>query len=250
MKILVVANRKGGVGKTLLTTHAAWWFAERNLRVLVIDLDTQANTSRTLDATIEVGEAIDFFEPQASFYHDLAPGCIHLMRATDRLDAQKSKGPGITTNFCQNIAKISSKFDVCVIDTSPDQNFVNISALMAATHVVSPVNLGDYAVDGIGLLLKTIVGIKEKYNKNMTFIGLIPNMFVKNQPFQVQALRSLIEEYSQKYVFPATIGYRSAFEESVASKSPVWTNKKTAAREAATEMKTVLLMINERMGLS
>lgn len=250
MKILVVANRKGGVGKTLLTTHAAWWFAERNLRVLVIDLDTQANTTRTLDGAVDVGEAIDLFDDQATFSYDLVPGVIHLMQATDSLDGQKSKGAGITATFRQNIAQLASKFDVCVIDTSPDQNFVNVSALMVATHVVSPLNLGDYAVDEIGLLLKTIVGIKEKYNQNMQFIGLIPNMFIKNQPYQVQALRDLITEYSQKYVFPATIGHRSAFEESVALKSPVWTNKKTAAREASTEMKSVMMMITQRMGLS
>lgn len=55
MKSIIVGTRKGGVGKTTLAVHLAWYFAEKKLRVLMIDLDGQANSSQTLAAYVVPG---------------------------------------------------------------------------------------------------------------------------------------------------------------------------------------------------
>lgn len=172
-----------------------------------------------------------------------------MLAATDPLDSLKAQGGKIVTPFVKNIRQVAECFDVCVMDTSPDQNFVNLSALISSTHVLSPLNLGDYSIDGVKKLLQTIVGVKQKYNEGLEFIGLLPNLFIRNQPNQVAALKGLLETYSPTYMFLGTIGHRSSFETTVTEKRPIWLDKKTSAREATKEMAAVLTAIENRMGM-
>lgn len=250
MKTLVVANRKGGVGKSLIATHAAWWFAEKNKTVLVVDLDTQGNTSRTLSEANQLGDAVNLFDQEPFILPDIERGAINLLKASEPLDSLKAKGSVVISPFINTMRGMAEKFDVCVIDTSPDQNHVNISALISASHAIAPLNLGDYAIDGVRLILQTIIGIKRKYNHELEFIGLLPNMFIRNQPTQVTALDGLKSTYPEKYIFPLAIGHRSSFETTVRERRPIWTSKKTAAREANSEMRAVLSEIEKRMEMS
>jgi Mrp family chromosome partitioning ATPase len=147
MKTLVVANQKGGVGKTSTLVHLAFDFLERGLKVVVIDLDTQANASYTLQsfrsglvaselfAGVPSGSwpqtAIDFADPHSQCMTLIASdiGLANLEKKMSLADAGSKFREAIKTLEGQG-------FDVCLIDTAPSLGVTMAAALLAADYVL------------------------------------------------------------------------------------------------------------------
>jgi chromosome partitioning protein len=143
---------------------------------------------------------------------------------------------------------VSDTFDVCVIDTPPSLGLRSVAALVAATHVLSPIYLEDYSVKGVKGLLQTVIGVQQRYGRSdMKFLGLLPSNFNTKSPRQRTHLDQLLRE-AGKYVFPGHIVARDGYAEAVAEGVPVWTLKKRSAQEAGREIRTVLSRIVEQMG--
>jgi chromosome partitioning protein len=150
MKTLVVNNQKGGVGKTMLAVHAAWFLAEGGARVLFVDLDPQANASSTLSAA-RIGESCRLFlEP--SLVIEGGPGVSLLAgdRGLDAVDVQLTQS---VTTFRDAYARFAGAFDYAVIDTPPTWSGRNYAALMVASSLLAPIDLETYALQGVKQLL-------------------------------------------------------------------------------------------------
>lgn len=149
MKTVVVAQNKGGVGKTATAAHIAFHAAEAGLRVLVVDLDT-GNLSKTLTRyrlTI----------PASSLFLDTMPraaasdGPIGLI-AADHLLANVIYLPldQALMNYPVNLQAFEAQgYDLCVIDTPASIGIATITALRNADAVISPVEMEDYSIEGI-----------------------------------------------------------------------------------------------------
>lgn len=238
MKALVVNNEKGGVGKSMIAVHLAWYFAERGKRVLFLDLDPQSNGSTTLAA-----HACDI-DAAALFAHPIAippppTSGIRVLGGSAALRGVVAVDGKVIEQFRANLQDASSVFDIAVIDTPPTFGVRNLAALIAGQFVLAPIDLDDYAIDGIETLLKHIVGVKQKYNPDLVFLGLIPNRLQTTSPRQRENLRSLVQRFGTKYLFDGVIPQRSSIGEALAEKKPVWSLPKTAAREAGREIRTV-----------
>lgn len=243
MKTLVITNRKGGVGKTTVAVHAAWFFAEK-MRVLVLETDTQRNASSTLqDAVCDVSMS-EMMTKTVSLPKLDGPGLV-VVAADDEVNNLAHRQDGPVQQFVKNVQAIEAggNFDLCIIDTAPAANYLNVGTLAVATHALAPINMSQYSVDGLTALLKQIVGVKQQMNPKLAFLGLLPNAFSPEKPSQKQALSDLMAAFGEQYMFKGTLGHRQAFADATAEGIPAWDIQKTAAREAGREIKRVLSQV-------
>jgi chromosome partitioning protein len=255
MKTLVTANQKGGVGKTSTLVHLAFDFLERRgLRVAVIDLDTQANASWTLQQHKSGQFASGLFDADNSglreFVEQLPTGpLMRLIESDAKLADMERRHIGeASQNFKANIATLVGGFDVVLIDTAPSLGVTMAAALFAADYVLSPIELEAYSIQGIKKMVTTIANVR-KSNKTLQFLGMMPSKVDSRNPRHNRHLGDLVRAYPELMI-PATIGLRSSIADALASGVPVWKIKKTAARKAAKEVRAVADYVFTRMEIA
>ncbi len=252
MKTIVLANQKGGVGKTAIAVQLAYFFSQlMNKRVLVIDLDHQHNTSRAIimgkgaeTSTIPSSQLL------SSSVTKVEKKPFVLIAADNkellRMEKQPDKHNTFVNNLNAFVKTVNKQFDVCIIDTNPNPDIRQLSALIVSDFVLCPLQLNQEAIDGIGMLLNhENIGIKKiqsTLNPKLHFIGILPNM-VEPTPFQRENFKDLTTHFS-KLLIPLATGFAAikkttAIAEAQAVGLPVWKMGKTSARDAWTQMKPV-----------
>lgn len=247
MHVVVLTNQKGGVGKSTLSVLLAQWLAERHrLRVGVIDLDTQANASKSLARFGSGRVAAELFESHGIRSLEATAASLTLFAGTKRLaDLELAKPEVVLPAFRRQVAALSGDFDFVVIDTPPSLGLRMSAALIAATHVACPIELEEYSIDGVTDMLKTIFGVQRRYNPGLRLAGLIANRFNPHSVRQKAALHDLVAHYSE-FVVPAKISTRSAIPEAIAAGVPLWRLAKSSARDAAAEVSVVFDLLKQR----
>ena len=248
MKTLVISNQKGGVGKTAISVHQAHYLEEQGKTVLLIDLDPQGNASKTLGAYKSGVLATALFDGSVTSI-DRKGGITIVEADSGLINIERAEAKHILPAFKKTLAAVGKNFDYCVIDTPPQFGLRLSSALYAADYVLSPIELDEYAIDGIVKMLQTIFGMKQKYNPNLAFLGILPNRLNAHSVAQKVALEGLLEQYAQ-YMIPARIGNRSSIPEALRAGVPVWRLKKSSAKDAGAEMLEAFKIIQERMDAS
>lgn len=247
MKTIAIANQKGGVGKTAVACHLAFHLRDAGHKVLFIDLDPQGNASATLHASAADGvTASKLFDSQlVALPHGDG---ITLVPADNALADLERSEPSIIAGFRSQLHALrdAGQFDFCVIDTAPTLGLRMSAALIAADFVLCPIELESYSIQGITKMLQTIFGMKEKYNPDLTFLGMLPNRFNANSPAQKQNLSELLASYAHLMI-AARIGNRSSVAEALGAGVPVWEIPKTAARSAGKEMREVFDLVTKKM---
>ncbi|MEO8925187.1 MAG: ParA family protein [Caldimonas sp.] len=250
MKTLVLANQKGGVGKSAVATLLSHYLRRSGQRVLAIDLDHQGNftdpvrlsrRASVADLTADrLLTAPGADVPSAPFV--LVPTGDDLLS----LERQPTQHSPFARNFRAFLKAMDDRFDVCVIDTNPNPDIRLISALASADFVLSPIQLNQEAIDGVRALVGHprvgVYKIKALLNPKLNLIGLLPTM-VEPTPFQRTNLIALLEQHQQLMIRIgpglgdfAKIPKRSAIAEAQAEGMVLWEMKKTAARDAWIEI--------------
>ncbi|MEX2588091.1 MAG: AAA family ATPase [Actinomycetota bacterium] len=182
---MAVVNHKGGVGKTTTVINLGAWLALEGYRVLVMDLDPQANATtglgidsrrvsnsmyQVLVEEVAVEDAIEatavrnlFCVPSSI---DLAGAEIELVTAFSReLKLRKALGPFI------------NEFDYVFIDCPPSLGLLTVNALAAAGEVIVPIQCEYYALEGLGQLLKNINLVQASLNPELEMTGIMLTMY-------------------------------------------------------------------------
>lgn len=184
-KTITLANQKGGVGKTTTAINLAASLASLDKKVLLVDMDPQANASSGLGIeisdlkntvyeclvhSIEVSDAILSTNVNGldivPSHIDLAGAEVELMDSNDRESTLKSKLMGI-----------KDKYDYIIIDSSPSLGLLTVNALVAADSVLIPVQCEYFALEGISKLLSTIKIIRKKLNPHIEIEGFLMTMY-------------------------------------------------------------------------
>ena len=254
MKTLVLANQKGGVGKSAVATLLVHHLTQHGRRVLAIDMDHQGNLSSPLqrsNRTTAAGLTADRLLTEAV---SVMPSAAFVLVPSDRALLMLERQPTLHTPFARNLrsflAAMDAHFDVCVIDTNPNPDIRVIAALASADFVLSPIQLNQEAMEGVnGLLNHDRVGvrkIKAVLNPKLQLIGLLPTM-VEPTPFQKANFLQIVQKYHPLLIRIgdgpgdfASMPRRSAIAEAQAHGQVLWEMKKTAAREAAKEIEPTL----------
>lgn len=249
MKTLVTAIQKGGQGKTFATCHLAFAAAEKGLRTVVLDLDTQANASLTLGQhTCGLYASQLFLDPKAvkKWCESLSDEKLVVIEADAALaKLDKMDLPVAATKLRESIAILSKHFDVCFIDTAPSLGVGMTAAVLAADFMLSPIELEAYSVQGLKKMV-TVVANLRKANPSLKFLGMVPNKVDGRKPRHMATLAALQATYPN-YVLPVSIGSRDSIAEALGDQMPVWKIKKTAARKATAEVRAMTELVFNKM---
>lgn len=235
-KVITIANNKGGVGKTMQAYQLSTFLANEGHKVLVIDLDSQANISTTLGASVRrtlipewlIGD-IDFedvvvpAEGDHEFYKNMSviPSSRHLANLAKLLilsESEVRKNAGRKERLLKlRLEAITEEFDYVVIDTPPMLGDELIMALVASNKILIPTQAQDYSIDGLEELMDTFEIIKESENPGLDF-NIIPSMV--NMRRKIEKHR--MEELAQSFNVSAPIRNLVDMQESISLKKPVF----------------------------
>ena len=209
--VITIANRKGGVGKTTTTLNLAYSLKELGKKVLVIDLDPQANLTRCFDVentenikTIghllitEMEEEESYLvEDYTKSYDeiDIIPSSIYL----SAVETQMRIETGSERILSEIVNQAKEHYDYILIDTSPSLNILTINALCASDSVLIVADTQLFAIVGIGELLKTIQKIKKRVNPKLKVQGILLTM-CENRTNLSKTLTEQVEEMFQKKI--------------------------------------------------
>ncbi len=182
-KIFAISNHKGGVAKTSTTVNLAAGIAQMNRKVLVVDLDPQANLSQSLgvrDYTPSVYNALkgQCALPELSITNNLwlAPSHLDLSGA----ELELSMEPGRENLLKGLFKKIANQYDYILIDCPPSLGLLTINAMNASNRILIPLQAQFLASQGLAKLIDIIGKVQERLNPSLELGGIIITMYKKN----------------------------------------------------------------------
>lgn len=199
---IVIANQKGGCAKTTTVVNMAACLAEKGLKVLVIDLDPQSNTSQWLG--IEEGNkgALNLLSTGMNLSELTRTTNIEgvdLICASQELaDIEKvlSGKLAVETILKRRLASFDlARWDYLLFDTPPTLGLITLNALAAATELLVPVTTHVMTLVGVAQLMKTIEGVKEVLNPDLKVLGFLPARFDSRTKHSQEVLASLKEAF-------------------------------------------------------
>lgn len=205
-KILAVYNQAGGCGKTTMTQQIGFHLGHSGHKVLLIDWDPQASLTSFMginkqelnhsqsayEAVISRGENIPIWEEKIHGM-DLLPGHISLQAAPSQLKLNDSMII-VETVLKEVLTEIIDKYDFILIDCPPSPGTLNIMALLAATHVIVPVQTQFKCYQATDELFNTIGGAIRNGNKKLKIGAIIPTMHDGRTVHERDALAAINEQ--------------------------------------------------------
>lgn len=211
-KVIVIANQKGGVGKTTTSVNLSACLGAAGKKVLVIDIDPQGNTTSGLgvekdEAEISIydvlinGEDLSDSIIKTEFKNlSLCPANVNLAGAEIELVDMKDR-----EHLLKNaINEIKDKYDFIIIDCPPSLGLLTLNSFIAADSVLVPIQCEYYALEGLSQLTKTIKSIKQTLNDKIQFEGILLTMFDARTNLSIQVADEVKKFFPDK-VFKSVI---------------------------------------------
>ncbi|MCX5695902.1 MAG: AAA family ATPase [Candidatus Omnitrophica bacterium] len=202
-KIITICNQKGGTGKTTSAINIAVYLAVAGKRVMLIDLDPQANTTSgsglnkhnvvksTYHVLLEELDIKDVLQPTAIPNLLIAPSNLDLTGAEVELVGSL----GREYRLKKALEKVKSEFDFIIIDSPPSLSLLTINGLCAADSVLIPVQCEYYALEGLSQLNNTIKLVRDNINPQLTIEGVLLTM----ADFRTNLTKEVIQEVRKHF---------------------------------------------------
>jgi chromosome partitioning protein len=229
-KVIAIANQKGGVGKTTTAINLAAAFARRGNRVLLLDLDPQGNSSISfLDSHAIEHSAYELMTDGQSaaeiYIHPTALENLEVIPARINLAKLEAKLVGdfdAPFRLKDRLESFRRKYDLIVIDTPPTLGLTTVNALVAATHVLIPIQSSYFALEGTDDLLETIEKVKARPNPNLRLLGVVITLHDRRTTLAREVCGQIREVFGEK-TFETVITKSVRLEEAPAHKESIFT---------------------------
>lgn len=205
-RTIVIANQKGGVGKTTTSINLSAALAEQGQKVLVIDMDPQGNTTSGLGVEKDeventvyellLGECAIQECMQKEIFENLSilPANINLAGAEIELISAENKEYLLKNT----LDEVKDQYDFIIIDCPPSLNLLTINSMCAGDTVLVPIQCEYYALEGLSQLMHTIDLVKERLNPNLEMEGVVFTMYDARTNLSLQVVESVKNNLNQK----------------------------------------------------
>jgi chromosome partitioning protein len=229
--IVAITNQKGGVGKTTTAINLAAALAMKGLRTLLVDLDPQANSSMSfvdvhalersvydalVDPTIRFEDVIVPADKTRSLA--VAPANIALAKLEAKLLGELDGH----FRLKDSLETVKDRYDYVVIDTPPTLGLITVNALVAASHVIIPIQSSYFALEGTDDLLETIDKVKARANPALQILGAVITLYDK-RTLLAQDIQNEIRKVFGNKIFKTVISKSVRLEESPAYRESIFT---------------------------
>ena len=215
-RVIAVANQKGGVGKSTTAINLSACLAEKEKKVLTIDMDPQGNTTSGLgvdknnventlyELLLGEAETKDTIVKDVVENVDLIPSNVNLSGAEIELIGVDEKEYILK----KIIDKVRRKYDYIIIDCPPSLNMLTINALTAANSVLVPIQCEYYALEGLSQPIHTIDLVKDRLNKKLVMEGVVFTMYDARTNLSLQVVENVKDNLQQniyKTIIPRNV---------------------------------------------
>ncbi len=251
MPIVGVINQKGGVGKTTSAINLAAALAETR-RVLLVDMDPQANASsgvgvRGAERTIYdvlIGELSARRAITDTDIENLKvlPASMELSGAAVELDASSDN----MKLLAKALIGVRPNFDFIVVDAPPSLGALTLNALVAADHLVIPLQTEYYALEGIASMMETVERLRSSLNPNLNILGILLTMFDSRTRLS-QEVEENVRKHFEELVFSAVIPRNVRLAEAPSYGQPIYAYAPTSSGAQAYRQlsEEVILRVSE-----
>ena len=211
-RTIVIANQKGGVGKTTTAINLSASLADLGKKILVIDTDPQGNTSSGLGVEkneventvyeLLIGETTieECIQKEVFENLDIISSNINLAAAEIELTGFEEK----EFILKKAVDQVRADYDFIIIDCPPSLNTLTINAMCAADTVLVPIQCEYYALEGLSQLMNTVRRVKRQYNETLDLEGVLLTMYDGRLNLTQQVVEE-VKKYFPKKVYTTVI---------------------------------------------
>lgn len=229
MRVIAVANQKGGVGKTTTSQALTAGLAAKGYKVMGIDLDPQGNFSAACGTVnYDVPTVYELMKREAAAEeviqhmkggYDILPSNIMLAGAEQELSQT-----GKEHRLKEAVAPVVEKYDYIIIDTPPSLGVLTVNAFTAASDILIPTTAGIFATTGINQLNETVKSVQRYCNPNVKITGILFTRFNPraNISKQIKELTEQLSKYISAPIYKTYIRSAVAVEEAQANRTDIF----------------------------